>query len=377
MLPDYLYKINKNRFYNRVISEYYERLKEDKDFENFLNLDNKINSIDDCYKFFQTKVYNVAKVKELERTNLCRDKFCRNCKKVKQANRSENFTPELEKYKDNLYHLILTVPNCNGEDLKTTIKKMFNAYQKLMRYFSKRAKATNLNFDYGYLGSIRSLEITFKNYIYDDNNFHPHLHCAVVFEKNPVLHKDNLNVYSYSYKSKYEYDYEQQMKVKSNNNKITAFSDFEILIQKVWYLLYNNETVNYNNVNNLREGYSCKLDKFHENDYAELFKYMIKEVDENNEVLSYDVFKVLLTTLHGVRQIQGYGVFYNIKNDEDKDIFKESDKAIEKFIREYVKGERGERGYESTRSLYFDHEYKLFTKKKLFRKVLKQYDNES
>lgn len=375
VLSDYLYKIEKNRMYNRILIDYYERLKTDNDFDNFLNLDNKIYSIEDCYKYFQTKVYEKNKIKSLERTNLCKDKFCRNCKKVKQANRSDNFTPELEKYKDNLYHMVLTVPNVDGEHLKETIKRMFKAYQYLMRYFSLKSKASDLNFDYGYLGSIRSLEITFRNYITDGNNYHPHLHCAVVFNDNPVIDKSNYNVYSYSYKTIKQRNPETKILEDTFRNEITPFSDFEILIQKVWYLLYEGRKVNKTNVDNLSEGYSCKIDKFQENDYAELFKYMIKEVDEDNNVLTYDVFKTLLISLYRVRQIQGYGCFYGLKNVDNLDIFKLSDVEYEKLINEITNGEKAKVSYDRTKDLFFDHKYKLVSKKKMFKKVLEMYDD--
>lgn len=376
VLSSDLYNVLKNRMYNRTLVAYYERLKIDVNFDNFLNIDNKVNAIDDCNKFIQTITYQKNLVKSLERTNLCRDKFCRNCKKVKQINRSDKFTPELEKYKSKLYHMVLTVPNVESDYLNETIKRMFKAYRQLMRYFSMRAKATDVDFKYGYLGSIRSLEITFKNYTTDGNNYHPHLHCAVVFNDNPVLKKNNYNVYSYSYKSIKQRNPETNKLEDTFKNEITPFSDFEILVQKVWYLLYEGKKVNKFNIDNLREGYSCKIDKFQDGDYAELFKYMIKEMDEDNKVLSYDVFKTLLVSLHNVRQIQGYGCFYGLKNVDNDDIFKMSDEAWSKFINDYTNGEKGKITYDRTKDLFFDHKYKLVTKKKMYKKFLEINNDE-
>ena len=43
---------------------------------------------------------------------------------------------------------------------------------------------------------------------------------------------------------------------------------------------------------------------------------MTKSTDEEKNVLTYENFKTLYFSLHRVRQIQGYGCFYNIKDDD-------------------------------------------------------------
>lgn len=354
--PEYIVKLLKNRKYNHIITTYYEQLKNEPDFNNFINIDNKVDTIHDCNRFWLLDVYERNKVKDFIKTNFCKDKFCSTCKKAKQANRTYKFVPELEKYEDNLYHLVLTVPDVFGEDLKKTLSKMFISFQKLIRYLSLRAKLKDVDIDYKFKGAIRSLEITFNN---KTELYHPHLHCAVVFEDNPVEKKENINKFSFS----------------NRTDKITKFSDFEILVQKIWYLINNNITVNKSNIDscNKDQMYSCLINKFGIGDYAEMFKYMIKEVDEEHKVLSYDVFKTLVYVLHRARQIQGYGCFYGIKFNDDE-VDEEDKELIHKLLQ---LDEKPIRRAEKLSDLFQDHKYVLVTKKVKYKILQDELLNES
>ncbi len=66
--------------------------------------------------------------------------------------------------------------------------------------------------------------------------------------------------------------------------------------------------------------------------FLEIFKYMTKATDEQKNVMSYQNFEVLYFALHRVRQIQGYGCFYNIK-DAEFDI-ETADESYDKIIEE-------------------------------------------
>lgn len=114
------------------------------------------------------------------------------------------------------------------------------------------------------------------------------------------------------------------------------FTDEEILIQRIWYLLNNKIKVTKENIDNIakiapkkyKDGYSCQLDKFQENDFVELFKYMTKSTTEDDKPMCYGHFKTLFYyALHAKRQIQGYGGFYNIKG-EDSDLEREIAKEL-------------------------------------------------
>ena len=80
---DYINNILVNNKYNQeVITEYYHQLQQE--FQ-YINFQNKINNISNCNSWWLLDYYKQQKVKDFKKTNLCKDKFCNNCKKVKQA----------------------------------------------------------------------------------------------------------------------------------------------------------------------------------------------------------------------------------------------------------------------------------------------------
>lgn len=353
---DYILKVVNNNQYNKIIIDYYKRLFKEENLYKKLDLMNltkkqlsgtyydKIDSLINCNKFWTVDTYDVSQIRDFLRTSLCHDKFCNNCKKVKQACRMSKYIPEVEQYKEILYHMTLTVPNVPGIELKNTIDKMAKCFKTLIRYFTENLKIKGFDFKkYGYLGAIRSLEITFK-----EDSYHPHYHAALAF-KNLNLEKTIENQYSYDYLGYRDTRY---------------FSEFEILIQKIWYLLMNDITVNKINIDNLKVGYSCMIEKFEDNDYAELFKYMTKETDEKDNILTYENFKTLYFATYRIKQIQGYGVFYRIT---DTDIKEEVDKLyvdITSFLKSDNFNTRIE--HHEPLSLLFDKNYTLISRKKIF-----------
>lgn len=291
---DHLLSIVNHREYNKTIVKYYEMLI--KEFP-ILNLSSQINNLSTCNSWWLMDHYKDQKVKDFKKTNLCKDKFCNNCKKVKQASRLAKFMPVIEEMsKDkHIYHLVLTVPNCNGDDLKDTISNIFKSFKRLNRYLNLDLKIKGIDFEqYGFSGAIRSLEVTYK-----DDDYHPHLHCIIALDKPLNDKKHIVNTYS-----------------KSKKNGYRKFTDFEVLVQKIWYLLNNGQRVNKKAIDDLNLGYSCTIDPIDESSVYEVFKYMTKSTDEFTNILTYDNFKTLYFSLYRVRQIQGYGCFYNIKDDD-------------------------------------------------------------
>jgi len=325
----YMEKIIMHNDYNKLIMKYYNQLKyqyyiltdDKKILKTCRSIDNKVMNINNCNKFWLLDYYKKLAVKDFKETNLCHDKFCNNCKKVKQAARMIKFIPELTKYKRDLYHLVLTIPDVVvseqdhfGQSLKAEMTKMIKSFRMLIRYLDSKKKIKDLEFKkYKYKGAIRSFEVTYK-----ENKYHPHLHVAIVL-KGQLGVKDKVNRYSYSYK----------------NKKTTKFSDFEILIQKIWYLLMNDIRVTKKNIDELEFGYSCMINKFKDENYKELFKYITKTDEVNWEkelkIMSYEQFLVLHYNLFKLRQLQGYGVLYNIGKDIDLDF-----EAIDEFYQEII-----------------------------------------
>lgn len=338
--------IIQNREYNTTVIGYYERFS----YEYLIRKDilhNRSQAIEDCNKFWLLDKYEDQEIKDVKRQNLCKDKFCSNCKKVKQSARMARYIPELEQYDNKLYHLTLTLPNPNGKELKDTVKLMAKSFRTLIRLIRGTIKSKDVDFsNWNYQGAVRSLEITFKN-----DDYHPHYHVGFVLNENLMSNKTNINSFSYD-----------------NKNGIRElkrlFSDEEILIQKVWYLLINGEKITRSNIDELEEGYTCVMDKFSEGDFAELFKYMTKEKDQNGSLLSYDNFKVLYEALYRVKQIQGYGCLFRIKDDID---LEEYEIKWNNYIEEIRKKENPVEVLETPQDLCLDSRYTLISRKSYYK----------
>lgn len=354
-------KVIDNKKYNEIILDYYRKLAVDEEFNNkYLykavgkgyddykyTLVNKIINIDDCNKYWVLDKYRKHKIKDLISQNLCRDKFCSNCKKVKQSARMSKYNDELGLYKDKLYHLTLTIPNVEGLELRQTIKHMARCFKYLVQYLRGEKKTKDIDFlSWGYEGAVRSLEVTFK-----EDSYHPHYHVALVLNDDVLSKKDIENTYSYNYKN-------------GTPELRKLFSSQEILIQKVWRLLVDGIRVNKKNIDQLDLGYSCSMDKFKEDNYTELFKYMTKEVNEEGYVLSYDNFKILYYSLYNVKQIQGYGCLYRIKDAIDLEEFEQ---LYQEFIESLRQKEKPSRVLNTPEDLLLDDKYKLISRKSYFK----------
>lgn len=339
---EHLKNVVNNNDYNKTIIGYYERLQKEYPGVNFSS---NIENISNCNSWWLMDHYRQQKVKDFKKTNLCKDKFCNNCKKVKQASRLAKFMPIIEELsKDKyIYHMVLTVPNCNGIDLKTTIKKIFDNFNYLNRYLNLKKPIKGLDFEqYAYIGAIRSLEVTYRR-----DDYHPHLHCIIALEKPLDDNRYIKNTYS-----------------RSRKNGYRKFTEFEILIQKIWYLLNTGERVTKKAIDNLELGYSCTVDPIDESSIYEVFKYMTKSTDEKNNILTYQNFKDLYFALYRVRQIQGYGCFYNVKDDDS--IIEEVDYFYNKYIEELKKQENPVEVCETPQDLLLDNQNLIISRKKIF-----------
>ena len=278
----------------------------------------RIKRLDGCNKFWLTETYEESHVKVLLKTYLCKDKFCSNCNQMKKVILQNRFLPYMEKYKDSLYHVVLTVPDCTGENLS-----YLNG--------NKKVKGINLT-QYGFQGCIRSLEITYKEDIY-----HPHFHVAAVFGNSGIEKKHILNSFS--------------------GTKKRMFSEFEIIIQRMWWLLLNQKRLTSDNIlgeNNSLGRYSCTADKFNDEDFKKLFGYMTKMYGKDNSPMTYKNFKTLYYSLFHIRQIQGYGVFYNLKEFHAESYTEQDYQTLENYL---IHNEQPTSGYEPICRLATDNKY--------------------
>lgn len=262
----------------------------------------KSSNIYNCCKYFDLDIYLKLKIKDVKRINLCRDKFCLNCQKMMASERQARFAPQLDELRKDyeVFHLVLSVPNCSGKKLLSTIDKMYKAFPHMLKYFKGQGKIKGVDFlSYGYAGAVRGLEITQND---TTKEFHPHFHCMILFRKGLELVKTIINPYSFDHGIL--------------KNK---FSPLEVLLQKLWYLLLNGERVTAKAFDELKLGYDVQMTNS-EGHYHEVFKYAFKGAfDEDKGVFLYNeqTFWLLYEAFHNRRMIQGYGLLYNFDECED------------------------------------------------------------
>ncbi len=306
--------------YNYYISEYYERLAEETTDNSSDNILNRIaERVRACSTIWDCDWFRLQGIKDIVKTNRCRDKFCVNCQSALALAREHKFAPILTDMSSShdIYHCVFTVPNCSDILLKTTITAMYKAFSYLIRYLSCRAKVKGVQFvKFGFIGCIKSLEITYNK---EENTYHPHLHCLFAFSKELNLSKQLINQFSYS----------------KNSEEIIYFSKEEILFQKIWFLLINgqlyksknpksckmqtskNFRVNKTNIDNLDVGYSVVFNKANKSDYKEVFKYAFAADFDEDKCLGYEQLKLYRKVLKNVRFIQAYGSLINYDFSDD------------------------------------------------------------
>lgn len=340
---DFRRSIYDNVVGNGLIDNYYQTLKEEFGLKNSkmaINILNKQARLRQCNKYWELDYYLDQKVKDMTKTYYCKDKFCLNCKKWRQAQRMKKFLPVLQEYDDDLYFVTFTIPNCSGLQVKETIYKIFDGHKNLVKFLLGRRKLKLIDRSmFNLIGGIRVLEISINRT--SRNKYHVHLHCAYILKDFKMLKPQYQNAYSVDNTGKRDY--------------IRKFTREEIVLQKLWFLVYNNidlrtcDTIDYfkaiNPLTNREKtyknkGYSVTIDKFKPGQYQEMFKYMVKDhatyVDENGEfkkdVISYDEFKVLYFATANVRQLESFGCLKGIKDIEDDEEADEVNELYHSFV---------------------------------------------
>ena len=315
---DHRVNISKNTVKNRLILEYYQRMaviavrmKAPK--EEINTIKNRMNRLENCNKFWQMEVYETNKVKLLLRSFLCHDKFCINCKRIKQLILKKRFLPLMAKHSNTMYHVTLTVPVCTGKELRYVLQHMARCFKTLVSYLNGNKKISGMDFTrYEFKGGIRSLEID-----YNGDEYHPHYHVAAVFNNPSIVENKSIDN-------------------KFSTSARRLFSEFESVLQRIWWLLMNGQRLSYDSIiaNSAEDDrYSCAIDYFRPDSFGVLFDYMTKLRSDREAFMEYENFETLYHALKGIRQIQGYGVFYNIKAAEDTQNYTEQEyRDISEYI---------------------------------------------
>lgn len=316
-----LFKKVKRRIKNNdIIADYYLDLAKESGFDVY---NNRSFAIKNCCRLWDCDYYRLQSVKDVLRTNHCWSKFCDNCGNAKAVAREEKFTPllsVLSEYYD-LYHIVLTVPNCLSDNIISVVDKILYTFGQFFRIFRGNAKIKDLDFTkFGCVGAVRALEIT-KNI--KENTFHPHLHCILVLNKKLKLDKKNKK-----HKNKYSYN---SCDTEKKFSKDRLFSDFEILLQKLWYLKYNDIKINKKALDSLKLGYSCICENADGN-YHQIFKYATKGIFKDNNLYGYNDFKNLENALHKRKIIQGYGILNKFDFDINYDFEQKVDNEYQEIL---------------------------------------------
>ena len=325
--------------YNVYQSEYYERMADDYNNPTYLK---KAERTISCSKIWDLNYYVRHGVKQIKSITRCQDSFCYVWQSLKAQRRFQIYSPVLKKLeeKHDIFHIVFTVPNVSGERLNWTLDKMYSRFGRLVAYLKGEKKIKGIDFyQYGYCGAVRSLEITTgkrKN----GNDFHPHFHTMFVLSKNPPnMEKCFENSFSGG-----KYDYV------TNERKITYFSKFEWLLQRIWCLLMLDIRVTKENIVDIygatdgkyKDGFDVKADNA-EGKYHEIFKYAIKGTYKKEKIFEYDDFCVLENALRNRRVYETYGILREYNFNEVGDISTLEDMAdviFNELLRELQRREK-------------------------------------
>ena len=301
-----LQKVKRRISKNEVISDYYRQFADETGVERY---NNNASRLYWCSTTWVLDIYEEQKVRDLIRTSRCRDRFCANCQNALAVQRAKKYEPVLKHFSEryDVYHIVFTIPNPSPDELPQAVDRMYKQIGYIMRLFRGDAKIKGYDFkEYRFLGAIRALEITKGK---DGVSYHPHFHCLFLFRKGVKFTGANVNAYSFD-----NVDVKKSHHKKDTKNpQKRYFTDFEVLLQKVWRLRYDGVKVTQDSINALQEGYSVVANKAKPKDYKEVFKYATKGVlKKSDKSGGYVTFETLMKALENRRIIQGYGVFRSI-----------------------------------------------------------------
>jgi plasmid rolling circle replication initiator protein Rep len=105
--------------------------------------------------------------------NFCRLRLCPMCQRRKSLKTYSDFCKVLSVLKDySFLHLVLTVPNCDGSELRDILDYMNRCSSRFFR-IKEISRA--------FVGVARVTEISYNN---KKNNFHPHFHNLIAVKKS-------------------------------------------------------------------------------------------------------------------------------------------------------------------------------------------------
>ena len=287
--------------YNLRYAEYYMQRYRDTNLKKYLSLFERVQN---CHRSWFGDRYKQSGVFNVKRVFHCHNRWCWLCTHLEQAQRLCKFTKKFESLSADydLYHVVFTVRNVHGDELKDCMDRMQKSFRKIVMYFQGHSHKNIAGLDftqYGFAGAVRSFEIVIK-----PREYHPHIHALFLLKKGLIFPGRNINDYSFD---------------KRNPGVVRYYSDFEILLQKIFYLAYNGQRVNLENIYALRLGYSCTMDLVEGDAWHEVFKYATKMSKDGASVCTYEQFCLLDDIFCRRKMIQGYGVLEGVDGEAEID----------------------------------------------------------
>ena len=168
-----LYKKHSAAAFKRTVSltEAYMKLYKATDSHYYLR---RAEAVKSCHDFALFRKYlDPDDTTELKKLNRCKNSLCTFCNWVDAKKRYSILAATIEKLKNEGYkciHCVITVPNCNIEELQEQINNLHKIIAKTLRHFKVN-------------GYYRSTEISYNK---KNNTYHPHAH---------ILITDYINIY--------------------------------------------------------------------------------------------------------------------------------------------------------------------------------------
>lgn len=137
----------------------------------------KSNRIKYCGSYLEFIKNIETNEKKLYSANFCKERLCPMCqwrKSLKVFHQVSRIMDKVQKERKNLIPLFLTLTlkNCTGSNLSSTLDNIFQSWYKLVKYRKIKRIVK---------GWFRTLEITYNK---KNDTFHPHIHSIIMVDKN-------------------------------------------------------------------------------------------------------------------------------------------------------------------------------------------------
>ncbi len=393
---NYVAEIKDRTKYNAELAAYFIRMYEHTNQDRYFR---RSYAVGGCGQTMLFDFHNKTRLADLIRLELCHDRFCLNCAKMRQVTYLDRFMPHILAMSDEkeILHLVLTAPNVSAPYLRPYMTIFFQAYGKLIRILNGTVTIRGIDFaPLGFAAALRNTEITYLR-----KDYHLHIHSIVAVNKGLHMPKIRTNKFSYDYVA-------DPITGRVRRVHTRYFSDFEIFLQRLWRLLVDRiaarvfkfgllftealppssplyhvfkdgvarkvsagkrkGAVTLDNIRAVgrNNGYSVVLDPVANENFIQVFKYAFKCEDEQAAFMSYDNFVALQEGTHGKKFMQGYGQWLKLKCDENiQDGFDDFFDVFKAYLWQVDRPESVNLTLEETLTKMREGEYTFITRSKL------------